>query len=365
MPLALGRVISTGRADLARPRLPHIADCADFAERNGNWRCLARRATLVCMVLAACLLGTGCALLAVPPQTAALRAQVPPGLAPAFEKRSVPFFPQTPYHCGPAALATVLADAGLPADPDRLAQAVFLPAREGSLALEMLAGARRQGAVAMRLPGELTALLTEVAAGHPVVVLQNLGLAMAPRWHYAVVVGYDLPAGELLLRSGTTERERMALFTFEHTWARGGHWAMVALPPGRLAATVTEREAIAAAIGFERAAPPAQAAMAYRAVLQRWPGQLLAGFGLANSLHAAGESAQAVQVLQPLATQHDSAAAWNNLARMQQVLGDLAAARASAARAVARAEVVEPGWLAAARRTQEELASPAPGAASR
>jgi hypothetical protein len=161
----------------------------------------------------------------------------------------------------------VLVDAGLPASPEALADAVFLPAREGSLQAEMLAGARRHGALAYRLPGELHALLKEVAAGHAVVVLQNLGLAVAPRWHYAVLVGYDLDTRELVLRSGTTRRERMSLATFEHTWARGGHWAFVALPPGRLPATAALDTATQAAIAFERVATPARAAQAY----EWWP----------------------------------------------------------------------------------------------
>ncbi|PTT76814.1 hypothetical protein DBR42_26360, partial [Pelomonas sp. HMWF004] len=195
---------------------------------------------------------------------------------------------QTRDHCGPASLAMVLNDIGIAAEPERLADAVFLPSRAGSLQLEMIGGARRQGAVATRLPGELEALLREVAAGHPVVVLQNLGLDWLPRWHYAVVVGYDLPRRELVLRSGTTARELIPLRTFEFTWARGGHWALAVLPPQTLPATAREADALDAALGFERAAPPARAAMAYQALLARWPNNLLAGVGLGNPRHAAG-----------------------------------------------------------------------------
>src|SRR2546422_3737218 len=35
----------------------------------------------------------------------------------------------------------------------------------------------------------LSDLLAEVAAGHPVLVFQNLGLHWIPRWHFAVAVG--------------------------------------------------------------------------------------------------------------------------------------------------------------------------------
>ena len=86
----------------------------------------------------------------------------------------------------------------------------------------MIAGARRQGVVATRLPGTLEALLRELQSGQPVVVLLNLGLSWYPLWHYAVAIGYDLPRGEVLLRSGTTERAVLPMNTFEHTWVRAG-----------------------------------------------------------------------------------------------------------------------------------------------
>lgn len=297
----------------------------------------------------------GCALLADPPQTAALRAAVPADLPPHYEREQVPFFPQTPLHCGPAALATVLADVGLAADLAAISEAVFLPAREGSLQLEMLSGARRQGAVATRLPGEVTALLREVAAGHAVVVLLNLGLDFAPRWHYAVLVGYDLPAGDLILRSGTIRREVMSLRTFEFTWARGGRWAIVALPPGRLAATAREADAVDGALGYGRVGAPADAARAWAAVHGRWPANLVAAMGLGNSLHAAGDLHGAAAAFEAAALRHDSAAAWNNLASTRNSLGERAAARAAAARAVERARAAEPQWLEPASQTQREV----------
>lgn len=300
-------------------------------------------------VLSATLLLSGCAALFTPPQTAALLARPPAELPPRVERSAVPFFPQERDHCGPAALAMALSDVGVTADPDRLADAVFLPSRGGSLQLEMMAGARRQGAVATRLTGELHALLAEVAAGHAVVVLQNLGLDLLPRWHYAVVVGYDLPAHEILLRSGTTALERLPLRTFEYTWARGGHWAVVVLPPDRLPATATEPLAVEAAIGFERAAPPDRAALAYRTLLERWPGNLLGGIGLGNTLNASGDAAGAQAAFLAVAERHDSAVAWLNLARLRLASGDRDGARAAAQRGLQRAESAEPVWREAAR----------------
>jgi tetratricopeptide (TPR) repeat protein len=301
----------------------------------------SRRAWLVSGA-AGCL--SGCAVFADPPQTAALAAAAPAGLPPRRELAEVPFFPQTPYHCGPAALATVLVHVGLAATPESLADAVFLPAREGALQVEMLAAARRFGALAVPLPPQLDAMFADVAAGHAVVVLQNLGLSWFTVWHYAVLVGYDLAAREVLLRSGTTQREVMGFTLFERTWARGAYWAFVALPPGQLPVSAGEVDAVQAAIGFERVAPPVQALLAYDSLVARWPANLLAGLGQGNARFAVGDTAGAAAAFERVARLHDSAAAWHNLAAMRLRLGQHHDARAAAEHARARARDAEPAW---------------------
>ena len=293
---------------------------------------------------------SGCALLAPPPDTAALRqAGAAPGQPRQVELDAVPFLPQTPLHCGPAALGMALGHAGLPADLNALSAGLFLPARGGSLAVEMLGAARRAGAVATRLPGRLPDLMASVAAGQPVVLLLNLGLDWLPRWHYAVLVGYDREAERAWLRSGPERRAEMSFTTLEHTWARGGRWAVAVLPPERLSATALEADALQAALGFERAAPPARAAVAYASFLARWPGHLLAQLGLGNARLAAGDAVGAAQAFEAAAQQHDSAIAWINLVHAQLAAGQRPAARAAAAQAQRRTAQAEPQWQAQAQ----------------
>lgn len=286
---------------------------------------------LLALLLAALLAG-GCAT-----QTPALLSQPPTGLPSRIELVDTPFFPDDSHFCGPAALATSLSAAGLPTRPETLVDHVFLPGRAGSLQVEMLAGARRSGAVATLVPPTLEALFRELAAGHPVVVLQNLGLSWAPSWHYAVAVGYDLEAGEILLRSGPMKRQALALRTFEHTWRRGENWAFVTLPPGRLAATASEAEATAALVAFERSAPPAAAATAYRGGLQRWPQSYALLMGLGNALYASGDRSGAEAAFARAAETHGHAAAHNNRARVLLELGQPAAARQAVERGLANA----------------------------
>lgn len=307
-------------------------------------------------LLAAALLAgalAGCAW--TPPQTAALRAAPPADLRPRVELNAVPFIAQTPLHCGPASLAMVLRHIGREVSAEQLADAVFLPARGGTLQTEMLAGARRHDALAQPLPGRLEALLRELQAGHPVVVLQNLGLAFAPAWHYAVLIGHDRARDEVVLRSGLTERQTMSFTTFEHTWARAGHWAMVALPPGELAATADERSALEAAVAFERVAAPASAQRVYESVLQRWPDNLAAAIGLGHARLKQGDAQGAEAVWQRAAERHDSAAAWNNLAMLRWQRGDRDGARAALARALRRVSGAEPAFAAAVQATRQTI----------
>ncbi|HRP22777.1 PA2778 family cysteine peptidase [Thauera sp.] len=282
------------------------------------------------VLLLAALLAGGCAT-----PSPGLLAQPNAGLPSRVELADTPFFPDDSHFCGPAALATSLSAAGLPTRPEELVGQVFLPGREGSLQIEMLAGARRNGAVATLIPGTLEALLREVAAGHPVIVLQNLGLSWAPSWHYAVVVGYDLEAGEILLRSGPMKRQVLGLRTFEHTWKRSAHWAFVTLPPGRLPLTVSAADATEALIAFERSAPPRSAALAYRSGLQRWPHSYALEMGLGNALHAARDLPGAEAAFGRAADTHDQAAAHNNRARVLLELGRPAQARQAAERGLA------------------------------
>jgi tetratricopeptide (TPR) repeat protein len=288
----------------------------------------AAAGVLLCAVV---IVVTGCAT----PQVAELQARPPADLPASVELASVPFFPQEEYQCGPAALAMVLTHEGSATTPEALVPQVYLPGREGSLQVEMLAAARRNGRLAYPVAPRLEDVLREVSDGSPVIVFQNLGLGFAPLWHYAVVVGYDLPRAEIILRSGTTRRAVMSLGTFERTWARGGHWSMLALAPERLPATATENQYVIAAAALERVTPAA-ARRAYAAAIERWPGNLTARIGAGNAAYALRDLPGAAAAFREAIRQHpDAADAWNNLAQTLLELRQREEALAAAQRAVA------------------------------
>ena len=267
--------------------------------------------------------------------TTALTSQPPPALARHALLAQVPFFSQVDYQCGPAALAMVLAADGAAVSAESLVAQVYLPAREGALQVEMLGAARRHGRLAVVLPPRLDAVLAEVASGRPVIVLQNLALPVLPRWHYAVVIGFDVDRREILLHSGTTARLAMPMSVFERTWARSEHWAMVATTPAALPASPDAAALLAASVALERV-DPAAGGHAYAALTQRYPDLYGAWFGLGNASHAVGDLGAAQQAF-ARATRIDpqAADAWNNLALTQLALGRVAEANAAAQRAVA------------------------------
>jgi tetratricopeptide (TPR) repeat protein len=238
------------------------------------------------------------------------------GIPPKHELNAVPFYPQKEYQCGPASLAMALTWSGRPVDPDGLNPQVYTPSLKGSLPPAMVAATRRHGRVAYPISGA-NALLKEIAAGYPVIVLQNLGLSWIPLWHYAVVIGYDLDEGVITLHSGTTPQKKMSLIAFENTWARSYYWGLAILPPYRLPATADESVYVSAIVGLEKARQWDAAALGYQTALQHWPKNLAAHIGLSNSLYAKGELKTAEKVLRKTTDLFpNEGVAFNNLAQV-------------------------------------------------
>ena len=304
-------------------------------------------------VLAAAALA-GCAA----PQSDALLARARAGerVPQAHSLAGVPFFPQVDHACGPASLASLLAASGAGVEPQVLVPELLVPGRSGTLAPEMLAAARRHGRLAVQIPGTLDAILSEVDAGRPVAVLLNLGLGWLPLWHYAVVTGYDLRAGELHLHSGSREDEAFAIEVFERTWARAGHWAMVATLPGDLPASPPYDSLLLAAAALERT-DPAAARLSWRALAEREPARFEPWMGIGNSSAALGEPGRAREAFeQAVHLAPDRADAWNNLASVLAQQGELARAR----EAIARALLLPGGHRDIIERTAREIAAPVP-----
>lgn len=269
------------------------------------------------------------------PELAALIEQWPSDLPSQAQIPGVPFVAQEDYQCGPAALSMVAQHAGVQRELSRWVEQVYIPARQGSLQIELLAASRRNGLPAYVLTPRLSAVLQEVGAGHPVLVLQNLAFSWSPVWHYAVVTGFDRAKNTITLHSGRSANLLLSLSTFERTWARAERWAMVALSPNQVPASAQADTYVASIAALERINPLA-AQSAYASALIRWPSHRVALIGVGNSAYALGQLDHAAKAYRnaTLAYPHDGDA-WNNLAQVLLEMGQRQEALEAVKRAVA------------------------------
>jgi len=305
------------------------------------------------MTLAACANGTG-----------EMLAELDTWRTP-VELTDVSFHPQVTDQCGPAALATILDASGIAVTPEELRRRIYIPGRQGSLQIELLAATRHYGRVAYLLDPEVGAILGELAAGRPVLVLQNLGIGLLPVWHYAVVVGYRPDDERFVLRSGDQKRHELTPRAFLQSWKRGDYWAFVALRPGQLPVDAEPGRYLQAVAALESVGDVGEAAVAYRAATSTWPDNGLAWLGLGNALYGAGDLDGARRAYQHgLEIRADDIVTLNNLAQVQAELG----CRDDALRTIDAALAKFAGndsLLAVLRETKAEIGSTPPGSECR
>lgn len=269
------------------------------------------------------------------PMTAQLTAAPPHGLPISTELTEVPFFAQTRFNCGPAALAAVLNASGLETTPENLTKSLYTPGREGTLQSEIITGARRKGRLVLPLR-TLNDVFINVARGRPVLVLQNLALDILPQWHYAIVVGYDLAEKNVILRSGTTFRHVIPMETFEHTWRRSGYWGVVVVRPnGPIPEISTLSEWLQESNGLERAGHQPAALMAFDLAARHWPDASAPLISSANIMIDTNRLQDAKTLLQMAVRRApDNPLALNNLADVLFRLGLFEEAESHALKAV-------------------------------
>lgn len=233
------------------------------------------------------------------------------------ELTATPFFAQETHQCGPASLAAMLGSSGVNATPAELVSQTYLPGRKGSLQLELIAAARRHQRIPYVLAPDAGAMFAELDAGHPVLVLQDLGVGPLHAWHYAVVIGYEDQPQQVVLRSGTTERLVMSYADFVPTWRKSGEWAAVILAADVLPVTANAEKYVESIVPVEALGHLETARTAYATALGRWPDNLLALFGLANTEHQLGQLVAAEGTYERLLRlAPDNAVVLNNLAEV-------------------------------------------------
>ena len=268
-----------------------------------------------------------------------------------------PFYPQVTDQCGPSALAAILNSSGVAVTPEALKSRIYIPGREGSLQIELLAASRGYGRMPYLIDTNVSALLSEVRAGRPVLVLQNLGSKRRPVWHYAVVVGYLAGEKRFILRSGDQKRHVTDVSRFARTWQRAGYWGVLVLEPGDLPALPNADKYVRSVAALEAIGDIDNAVAGYDAATERWPLHSMAWLGLGNTSYSQGKLELAEDAYDKLlALESDNLIGLNNLSQVQMEQGRLKKAVATLDIAFSLAEP-DTAIYAALQESRREIAS--------
>ena len=167
---------------------------------------------------------------------------------------------------GPQVLASLLSQQGIVITPGLLEKPLHLPGAEDRLQENIQNLAREYGMVVYPLENDLPALLTQVAAGYPVMVRFSEGSAFWAEPRYAILSGYDRNKQKVLLRAGMNRRELMSFSAFESALEKAGGWAILIQKPSQIPAAVDRQRWLKAADELSRAGQEPEAAQARKAL---------------------------------------------------------------------------------------------------
>lgn len=182
------------------------------------------------------------------------------------ELNGVPFFRGNANQSGSMALASMLSQQGVRITPGLLDKPLKLQGGVATLEGSIENVARDYGMLVYPLDHNLPALLTQVAAGHPVLLRYSDGVAFLGGPRYALLVGYDSYKQRVLLRSGMNRRLQVDFGSFTSAWEKEGSWAVLVQKPSQLPAQVDRQRWLKAANELGQAGQEQAAAQAVRAI---------------------------------------------------------------------------------------------------
>jgi len=167
---------------------------------------------------------------------------------------------------GPQVLASLLSQQGIVITPGLLEKPLQLPGAEDKLQRNIENLAREYGMLVYPLDSNLPALLTQVAAGYPVMVRFSEGSAFWAEPRYAILSGYDRNKQNVLLRAGMNRRQLMSFSAFESALEKSGGWAILIQKPSQIPAAVDQQRWLKAADALAQAGQENEAAQARKAL---------------------------------------------------------------------------------------------------
>jgi len=212
--------------------------------------------------------------------------------------------------CGAGSLSTVLQHYG-DATTMQSWDATLPKTRGGVLTIDMLLAARKAGFDAQLVTGTPAIVEQELMQGRPVILMLQVVNSIGKHYdffHYIVADGIDPQAGLIRTQFGDGKGRWTTFDRLEKAWSGGGH-AAILIHPGN------DSAALRAAVALEDAGKYADAARAYRAILDHHPDSLLAWTNLGNAETHLGNRAAAEEAFRKaLAIDATSRDALNNLA---------------------------------------------------
>jgi hypothetical protein len=253
------------------------------------------------------------------------------------EIESVPFIKQDAYQCGPSTMAMMLNFWGKKTTVDELMPMMFTKGMSGTFQSEMLSTPRQYGLQTLPI-ASLDSLTKEIAAGHPVIVFQNLAFNFAPKWHYSVATGFDMKGPDIIMHSGKEKSQKMDMRLFERNWKLADFWGLLILPPDTLSASLGEAEHAKAGASLEEIGKLDEALLVYETLLKKWPDSYLGLIGSGNVAYAKKNYTASVKALLRASEFYpDSPEVWHNLATALGAAGDVKRARMNSRRALEKA----------------------------
>lgn len=177
-----------------------------------------------------------------------------------------------------------------------LDERTLIPAKGGTVQIELIAAARADGLLVYPLEPTFDALFSELSAHHPVIVLVNRSYSWYPLWHYAPVTGYDVKAQTILMHFSDIPNEAVPIETFAALWERSGNWGVVLLPPGQLPESATAEKFLRSAYDLEKIGMTNEAITAYKSALSRWADDIPTLIALGNAYYNSHQITEAEQI---------------------------------------------------------------------
>jgi len=139
--------------------------------------------------------------------------------------KTVPFYDQESYQCGPASLAMVMNYRNVMVKPEEIAADIYSSSVRGTLNLDMVLYAQYKGLSALQYRGNLKDLKKNIDSGNPLIVLLDFGFSFYQAGHFMVVVGYN--ENSVIVNSGKMKEHSVPEKEFLKAWGKTNYWTLL------------------------------------------------------------------------------------------------------------------------------------------